>query len=213
MKSLIVLEGNDGSGKSTVARGLTNRLADEGIDAIYTREPGGSPRAEIIRQIMLDTPCPLTQLWLMSASRTEHITTTILPAIRDGKVVICDRFMPSTYAYQVAGGGVDLKIVNSVNNYIMQHTGIEPILMHDCITVVLDTNFDTAYSRLMVKDRNVLDVVDRDRFNIQREAYLNLSRYHNMYAFHELKKHVPVIDTTQYTSVTQVINACYQLVV
>ncbi len=100
----ITLEGIDGSGKSTQARCLADRLRSEGFDVVLTREPGGSPGAEEIRALVLegdpDRWSAETEILLFTAARRDHLERTIRPALEAGKVVICDRFVDSTRMYQ-----------------------------------------------------------------------------------------------------------------
>src|SRR5689334_19209185 len=100
----ITFEGLDGCGKSTQLAKLAAVLREQGFSVIQTREPGGTPTAEKIRQLLLDTKtaglAPHTELALMFAARTQHIAEVIQPALDQGKIVLCDRFTDSTEAYQ-----------------------------------------------------------------------------------------------------------------
>jgi dTMP kinase len=114
----ITFEGGEGSGKSTHARVLADRLNALGIDVVLTREPGGSPGAEIIRHVLLSGLAkPLgaeTEAILFAAARDDHVRTTIRPALEAGKWVICDRFIDSTRVYQGVLGKVDGKLIRSL---------------------------------------------------------------------------------------------------
>jgi dTMP kinase len=114
----ITFEGGEGSGKSTHARLLADRLNAQGIEVVLTREPGGSPGAEIIRHILLSGIAkPLgaeTEAILFAAARDDHVRATIKPALDAGKWVICDRFIDSTRVYQGALGKVDAKLIRSL---------------------------------------------------------------------------------------------------
>jgi dTMP kinase len=114
----ITFEGGEGSGKSTHAKVLAERLQSHGIDLIHTREPGGSPGAEVIRHIILSGIAkPLgaeTETMLFAAARDDHVRTVIRPALVEGKWVICDRFIDSTRAYQGILGKVDMKLIRSL---------------------------------------------------------------------------------------------------
>jgi dTMP kinase len=114
----ITFEGGEGSGKSTHARLLADRLNSLDIDVVLTREPGGSAGAEIIRHILLSGIAkPLgaeTEAILFAAARDDHMRATIRPALAAGKWVICDRFIDSTRVYQGALGNVDAKLIRSL---------------------------------------------------------------------------------------------------
>ena len=114
----IVLEGPDRCGKSTQAKMLYNQLVARGKEVILTREPGGTPTAEKIRQIVLEPGLdvrPMAELLLYEASRAQHTQENILPALEAGKIVICERYTMSTCAYQGYGRGIDLKIIDTLN--------------------------------------------------------------------------------------------------
>jgi dTMP kinase len=114
----ITFEGGEGSGKSTHAATLAQRLQSLGIEVVLTREPGGSAGAEIIRHILLSGIAkPLgaeTEAILFAAARDDHVRSTILPALEAGKWVICDRFIDSTRVYQGALGKVDAKLIRGL---------------------------------------------------------------------------------------------------
>ena len=114
----IVMEGVEGAGKSRQCAMLAETLNAEGIPAVVTREPGGVALSEKLRALILDpvySPDAITELYLYSAARREHINKVIMPALNEGKVVICDRFIYSTFAYQGYGRGIDLDYVRTVN--------------------------------------------------------------------------------------------------
>ena len=114
----ITFEGGEGSGKSTHTRLLAERLKALGIEVVLTREPGGSPGAEIIRHVLLSGLAkplgPETETILFAAARDDHVRTTIRPALIDGKWVICDRFIDSTRVYQGVLGKVDGKLIRGL---------------------------------------------------------------------------------------------------
>ena len=114
----IVLEGPDRCGKSTQAKMLVNHLIALGKEVVLTREPGGTPTAEKIRQIVLEPGLdirPMAELFLYEASRAQHTQEKILPALNEGKIVICERYTMSTCAYQGYGRGIDLNIIDTLN--------------------------------------------------------------------------------------------------
>ncbi len=114
----ITFEGGEGSGKSTHTALLAERLRSLGLEVVLTREPGGSPGAEIIRHIILSGIAkPLgteTETILFAAARDDHVNATILPALQAGKWVVCDRFIDSTRVYQGALGKVDMKLIRGL---------------------------------------------------------------------------------------------------
>jgi len=114
----ITFEGGEGSGKSTHTKALAERLKGLGIEVVLTREPGGSPGAEIIRHILLSGIAkPLgaeTEAFLFAAARDDHVRNTILPALDAGRWVICDRFIDSTRVYQGVLGNVDGKLIRGL---------------------------------------------------------------------------------------------------
>ncbi len=114
----IVLEGPDRCGKSTQAKMLVNHLIALGKEVVLTREPGGTPTAEKIRQIVLEPGLdirPMAELFLYEASRAQHTQEKILPALNECKIVICERYTMSTCAYQGYGRGIDLNIIDTLN--------------------------------------------------------------------------------------------------
>jgi dTMP kinase len=116
----ITLEGGEGTGKSTQARRLAAALEAKGIACVVTREPGGSPGAEGIRELLVHGEPGrwdvLTELLLLFAARTDHVARTIKPALAAGKWVICDRFTDSTYAYQGVARGLDRETIRRVES-------------------------------------------------------------------------------------------------
>jgi dTMP kinase len=152
----ITFEGGEGSGKSTHARLLADRLMSMGIEVVLTREPGGSPGAEIIRHILLSGIAkPLgqeTEAILFAAARDDHVRTTIRPALVAGKWVICDRFIDSTRVYQGALGKVDAKLIRSLERVTVG--GAMPDL-----TVLLDVPASVGLAR--AKSRRGAGSTDR----------------------------------------------------
>ncbi len=113
----ITLEGGEGAGKSTAAKGLADALRAEGHEVLATREPGGTPGAEAIRALLLgtDTPLhPMAQTMLHFAARADHVETVLRPALERGAIVICDRYYDSTMAYQGYAQGVGVEQVASL---------------------------------------------------------------------------------------------------
>lgn len=117
---LITLEGGDGAGKSTHGRILAVALEKAGYEALYVREPGGSPVSEQLRALVLDAHnaiAPETELFIYEAARAQLMHEVILPALAEGYVVVCDRFTDSTVAYQGAGRGLELDFIKRANEF------------------------------------------------------------------------------------------------
>lgn len=125
----IVFEGPDRCGKSTQANMLEQYFAELGKEVILTREPGGDKVAEDIREILLNPDnvvSPMTELLLYEASRAQHTEQKVLPALKEGKIVICERYTMSTCAYQGYGRNIDMDIIDRLNN--IATLGLEPDL-------------------------------------------------------------------------------------
>lgn len=132
----ITIEGCEGSGKSTQLRLLKEVFAQRNIPALFTREPGGTRVAEQIREIILSPDNdihPMTELFLYQAARREHVTDVIVPALRQGKVVVCDRFIHSTIAYQGYGRGLELDLIDLLNTQATSGAGIDLAIFLDLL--------------------------------------------------------------------------------
>jgi dTMP kinase len=126
----ITLEGLDGCGKTTVAKALVAKFKEQGKEVVLTREPGGSPVAEQIRTILLDNDnssmTPETEALLYAAARAQHWEETISPALNEGKIVICDRWLGSSLAYQGWARGLGIGQVTAINDFGIR--GVRPDL-------------------------------------------------------------------------------------
>jgi len=122
----ITFEGGEGSGKSTQARRLAERLSSIGVETFVTREPGGSPFAEALRKVILDPGMPehsaLSEALLFYSARADHLDTTVRPALNDGLWVICDRFIDSTRVYQGQAGGLPGETIDVLNHMVVSPT-------------------------------------------------------------------------------------------
>lgn len=160
----ITFEGGEGTGKSTQASALADRLRAHGIAVKLTREPGGSPGAEIIRHVLLAGAAkplgPEAEAILFAAARDDHVRSTIAPALEQGTWVICDRFIDSTRAYQGELGNVDRRLL----------AGLERVTIGDLkpdLTLVLDIPVETGLARA-TKRRGAAQV---DRFEGEGKAF------------------------------------------
>jgi dTMP kinase len=166
----ISIEGIEGMGKSTVFKGLAQYLSDKSIDFISTREPGGTPLAERIRKALLahekEAISPVTELLLMFASRAQHVDQVVMPAIEQGKWVICDRFVDASYAYQGGGRKIDQTWLDALTSWTVP-------MMPD-ITFLLDGPESLGASRISkrsTKDR--IEIEKKEFFTRARQAYLS----------------------------------------
>jgi len=174
----ITFEGLDGSGKSTQARVLADRLRKEGYAIYETVEPGGTPIGQQIRRILLDPANQelgaIPELLLMFASRAQNVEQAILPALEEGKIVIADRFTDSTIAYQGSGRGLGWEVVLELERIACQ--GIRPNL-----TLCIDVDTETALNRARARNNTNrqearIDEQAAEFHQKVREGYLELAR-------------------------------------
>ena len=150
MKNFVSFEGGEGSGKSTQAKLLFDSIKKITKRVILTREPGGSVKIDFIRKLIVSSDYnfdPITELFLINAARNEHIKKIILPSIKVNKIVICDRFVDSTYAYQVFGKGVDKFIFEQLNEIIIKKVLPE-------VTFLIDINPIVGIERSLKRKNN-----------------------------------------------------------
>lgn len=175
-KLFFTFEGPEGAGKTTVLKMIVSKLQEEGKEVIATREPGGSVIAEEIRQVILN---PVhkemdakTEALLYAAARSQHFVEKIEPALREGKVVLCDRFIDSSLAYQGIGRGLGIEGVKSINEFAIGER------MPD-MTILFDLDPEIGLERINShKDREInrLDVESLAFHQKVREAYLKLAK-------------------------------------
>lgn len=171
----ITLEGIEGAGKSTVARSLAAELGRRGITVELTREPGGTPLAERVRELVLargsEAVDPVAELLLMMAARSLHLANLVRPALAAGRWVVCDRFTDATRAYQGAGRGLDAALIETLAAAVQQ--GLEPDR-----TLVLDLPVDAGLARVRRRADGGDRFEDETRrfFERVRGRYLELTR-------------------------------------
>lgn len=165
----VSLEGGEGAGKSTVLNALAAALQETGEQVVCTREPGGSPLAERIRELLLtqtdDSPTAEAELLLMFASRAQHLQRVIAPALASGAWVLSDRFTDASYAYQGAARGID---VSTITHLEKRFVGVQPGL-----TLLLDVPVDVGRAR--ASGRGTPDRIEREKdgfFQVVRDAYV-----------------------------------------
>ena len=187
----IVFEGIEGSGKSYQSKKLLKNLKLKKINSILTREPGGTPSAELIRNLILKDYFSksskekfdrYTDTLLYLAARNEHINLKIKPALKKKKVVICDRFVDSTIAYQVYGKKVNQRFIDSVHKYIL--SGLKPNL-----TFVLKVKPSSARRRLLKRrSKNRYDNFNQSFYSLAQKAFLKLAKNKKNYFILESSK-------------------------
>ena len=174
----VTLEGGEGVGKSTQAARLAARLAGRGVEALVTREPGGSPGAEAIRDVLLKGPergfRPLAETLLFTAARADHLDATIRPALARGAFVVCDRFTDSTRVYQGVLGGLDAEILAGPGRGVVGAT--QPDL-----TLALDLPGEVGLARAAARRTARGEAADRyegralDSHRRLRRAFLDIA--------------------------------------
>lgn len=180
MKGLFIsFEGNDGSGKSSAIKAAYNKLNELGFDVVLSREPGGSKIAEKIRELILDKDNTGMDDWtealLYAASRREHVQKTLLPAINSGKIILCDRFLDSSLAYQGKARGLGMDNVYNMNQYATD--GLLPDLT---LFVCVKPEVGMARIKKNARDMDRLELEKMDFHHHVYEGYLELcNKYPN----------------------------------
>lgn len=166
----ITLEGPEGAGKSTNRDFIASRLRERGVEVLLTREPGGTPLAERIRELLLapsdESMTVDTELLLMFAARAQHLDRVIRPALETGQVVLCDRFTDATYAYQGGGRGVSMARIAELERFVQG--SLRPDL-----TLVFDLPVEVGIQRAAARGRlDRFEQEDRSFFDAVRQTYL-----------------------------------------
>lgn len=166
------MEGGEGSGKSTQCRLLARWLRGLGHPVTETREPDGTGLGVEIRMLFGKegvAPAPLSELFLFLAARHQHVAEVIRPAIERGEIVVSDRYIDATLAYQGYGRGLDLQTIRGLNS--LATGGIQPDL-----TIILDLDPDTGLGRLGERALDIFEQMDRGFHGRVRQAYLEIAR-------------------------------------
>lgn len=190
----ITFEGLDGSGKSTQIAKLARGLRARGISVIITREPGGTSTGEKVREVILHSATsglsPFAEMALMFASRAQHIHEVILPALAEGKVVLCDRFTDSTEAYQGGGRKLGSKPVLQLHELLCG--GLQPDL-----TILLDNDVNVTVERARRRNdqhKRRRPEKDENRFEQENRAFFGRVRHAYLAIAHREPQRVHVID-------------------
>ncbi|MEM8593821.1 MAG: dTMP kinase [Pseudomonadota bacterium] len=167
----IVIEGGEGVGKSTNSAFIREYLSQKGIDFIHTREPGGTPLAEEIRELLISTRdesvSPMAELLLIFAARAQHLEQVILPALERGQWVISDRFIDATYVYQGAARGLGDDAISTLEQLVLSEFKADQV-------IVLDA--DLSVSQARARNRGALDRFEQEPSTFHqcvRDAYLS----------------------------------------
>ncbi|MDO5329961.1 MAG: dTMP kinase [Bacillota bacterium] len=167
MSLFVTFEGGEGSGKSSVLKILNQRLIDEGYPVVLTREPGGTPIAEQIRNVILDKANtdmdPWTEALLYAASRRQHLVEKIIPALNEGKIVLCDRFLDSSLAYQGGARGLGIDKVLAANMFATE--GRFPDL-----TLFFDLDPETGLDRISANSAREVNRLDLEKMEFHQKV-------------------------------------------
>lgn len=186
----LTFEGGEGSGKSTQVKRLVARLRAFGLEVVQTREPGGSPGAESLREMLVTGDAarwsPISETLMMYAARANHLETVIRPALARGAWVVCDRFSDSTRAYQGAGGGVGLDLIERIDAAVVGPTQPDMVLILDLpVEVGLQRAADRGDNENRFESKGMA-FHERLREGFQRQAR-TASRYHVIDAAREIE--------------------------
>ena len=201
----ITFEGPEGSGKTSVANEVARLLLAKGYDVLYTREPGGTPIAEEIRSIILDKKNTAldarAEALLYAASRRQHLVEKVWPALKAGKIVICDRFLDSSLAYQGAARQIGVDNVLNINLFATE--GIYPDL-----TLLFDITPEKGLERIAINKKREVNRLDLETISFHRsvrEAFLDLAKkYRERYVVIDASRSLPeVVATALETIVTR----------
>jgi dTMP kinase len=170
----ITLEGSEGAGKSTAMAAVRDWLDKQQLKAVITREPGGTPLAEKIRELLLDknhgAMADDTELLLMFAARAQHLNELIKPALSDGKWVICDRFTDATYAYQGGGRNISMQRIAQLEQWVQGE-------LRPDLTLLLDLPVEQGLARANQRgDLDRFEQEQKDFFERVRNVYLDRAR-------------------------------------
>ena len=172
----ITFEGPEGSGKSSVLDKICHQLEHDGFNVVKTREPGGTPISEQIRNIILDKSNtnlePRTEALLYAASRRQHLVEKIWPALKEGKIVLCDRYLDSSLAYQGNARGLGYENILSINNFATESTFPD-------LTILFDIQPELGLERISKNSNREVNRLDLEKLDFHkkvREGFLELAK-------------------------------------
>lgn len=189
MSLFITFEGGEGSGKSSALRLIDERLRGEGYQTVLTREPGGTPIAEAIRNVILDkgnvAMDPRTEALLYAASRRQHLVEKVWPALKEGKIVLCDRYLDSSLAYQGGARGLGIDNILNVNSFATEGTFPD-------LTLLFDIEPELGLARIAKNANREVNRLDLEKIDFHRGVRKT---------FHEIAARYPerfvIIDASQ----------------
>lgn len=198
----ITLEGPEGSGKTSVANEVCRRLIENGFPIIRTREPGGTPIAEEIRSVILDKKNtaldPRAEALLYAASRRQHLVEKVWPAIKEGKIVICDRFVDSSLAYQGGGRGLGVEEVLKINLFATENTFPD-------LTLLFDIDPEKGLARIAKNSNREINRLDLEKLEFHkkvRQTFLDLAKiYHERYVIIDASKPLEQVVEAAYSAI------------
>lgn len=183
----ITLEGTEGAGKTTAIEAIRQWAAENNVELVLTREPGGTPTSEKIRELLLDKNnagiLPDTELLLMFAGRAQHVNELILPAIEQGKWVVCDRFTDATYAYQGGGRNIDIQKIEQLENWVQGD-------FRPDLTLLLDLPVDMGLARASNRS-------EPDRFELEKASFFERVRKVYLHRAAQFPQQYRIIDATK----------------
>lgn len=203
----ITIEGVEGSGKSSSTNDVVNRLRNEGYDIITTREPGGTPIAEKIRDIILDVNNtnldPRAEALLYAASRRQHLIEKVWPALKQGKIVICDRFIDSSLAYQGGARNLGIENITNINMFATENTWPD-------LTLLFDINPELGLERIRKNQGREVNRLDLEKIEFHkkvRETFLSLAKkYPDRYVIIDASKSQKEVEEEVYNIIKERLN-------
>jgi len=185
---MVVFDGSNGAGKTTVIKSVEKHLLSKGFDVLLTREPGGTPIGEKIREVILDPQTPemsfMTELMLFGAGRAQHIQEKIIPALSKGKIVISDRFDAATFSFQHFARGIDLDTIIQINDLALN--GFNPNM-----NIILDLDPAEGLKRVQSRGEGL------DRLEDEKADFLIRARNGYLKQAEQSPEKFEVIDASQ----------------
>ena len=202
MSLFITFEGGEGSGKSTVLRKVDERLREAGYQTVVTREPGGTPIAEQIRNVILDKANTAmdsrTEALLYAASRRQHLVEKIWPALKEGKLILCDRYLDSSLAYQGGARNLGIENVLDVNRFATEDT-------YPDLTILFDIEPELGLRRIAANASREVNRLDLEKMEFHKEV---------RETFHKIAGMFPdrfvIVDASK--TLEEVVNEVYNLI-